>query len=136
MYTCVVLIDAWSPGYFADLTRRAANGFTPLLSAIYPHQAAAIGELLTLGAPMDLRAAVCLRQAAIVRLMVRDNPQLVHVAPDARDLVAEAASFGGGVDVLRPLLEAGGDPSSRIRPRPVRTSIRRAPGLARWLAVE
>lgn len=100
---CVLLVKAG-----ADLTRREANGFTPLMGAIYSHREAVIGCLLMLGAPMDLRAAVSLRQSAIVRLMLRNKPQLVHEEPDATDLVAEAVSCGN-MDVLRLLLEAGAD---------------------------
>jgi len=103
---CRYLADAG-----ADLTRRAADGFTPLLEAIYRHQAEVVGTLLRLGAPMDLRVAVNLRQRAIVGLMLRDNPDLVRVEPDATNLVAEAA-LCGDIDVLRLLLEAGADPNT------------------------
>jgi ankyrin repeat protein len=103
---CVRLAEAG-----ANLTRRAANGLTPLLVAIYRRQYAVIGQLLALGAPMDLRAAINLRQRTVVRLVLRDNPGLIHEEPDATDLVAEAAG-AGDVEVVRLLLEAGADPNT------------------------
>ena len=104
---CVRLVKAG-----AELTRRSASGFTPLLEAIYSRRYAAIGQLLALGTPLSLRAAVCLRQAVIVQLLICDNPAIVHEEPDSADLVAEAVFFEGGTAVLRPLLEAGADPNS------------------------
>jgi ankyrin repeat protein len=103
---CVLLARAG-----ADLTRRTAEGLTPLLNAISRQQDAAVGALLRVGAPMDFRAAVNLRQTAIVRTMLRDNPGLLHEEPDATDIVAEAAS-AGDLDVLTMLLEAGANPNT------------------------
>jgi ankyrin repeat protein len=107
-YACELLAKAG-----ANLTQREANGWTPLMEAIHARHPAAIGQLIMLGAPVDLRAAVNLRQPAVVRLMLRDNPGLVHEEPDAADLVAEAVLWGkGNTDVLRLLLEAGANPNT------------------------
>jgi ankyrin repeat protein len=95
----------------ADLARRAGNGYTPLRLAINGRHDAAVGALLRSGAPIDLRAAVCLRQPHLVRLLIRDDPEQVANGPDAAELIPDAAFFGGA-EVLRLVLEAGADPTT------------------------
>ena len=104
---CELLIAAG-----ADLTRRAGIGFTPLMAAIYTDPSnPVVGVLLSKGAPLDLRAAVNLGQKNLVRVLLKDNPALVHEKPDSDDLVSEA-SRRGDVSILAMLLEAGADPNT------------------------
>lgn len=96
----------------ADLSLRDAFGTTPLVGAIYSTYCnQAVGVLVRCGAPIDLRAAVCLRQERLVRLLLRDDPDAAKIGPDAVHIAGEAAWWGGAA-ILRLLLEAGADPDA------------------------
>lgn len=96
----------------ADLGLRDAFGTTPLVGAIYSTYCnQSVGVLVRCGAPIDLRAAVCLRQERLVRLLLRDDPDAARTGPDAVHLAGEAAWWGGAA-ILRMLLEAGADPDA------------------------
>ncbi len=96
----------------ADLALRDATGMTPLVAGIYSKYCnESVGVLVRCGAPIDLRAAVGLRQERLVRLLLEADPEAARTGPDARHLAGEAAWWGGAT-ILRLLLEAGADPDA------------------------